>query len=46
MWMHKRSIVNREEALMAALKALASVVSTCSLRVILLSKITPRCLHA
>jgi hypothetical protein len=38
----KRSILNRETALITALNALASVVSMCSLHVILLSRIKPR----
>jgi hypothetical protein len=37
-----RSLLNREYNLMNVLKALASIVSICSLHVILLSKITPR----
>jgi hypothetical protein len=36
------SLMNREYNLMNVLKALASIVSICSLHVILLSKITPR----
>jgi hypothetical protein len=35
-------LLNREYNLMNLLKALASIVSTCSPRVILLSKIAPR----
>jgi hypothetical protein len=37
-----RSLLNREFNLMNVLKALAAIVSICSLHVILLSKITPR----
>jgi hypothetical protein len=37
-----RSFLNREYNLMNVLKALASIISICSLDVILLSKITPR----
>jgi hypothetical protein len=36
------SFFNREYNLMNVLKVLASIVSTCSLHVILLSNITPR----
>jgi hypothetical protein len=38
----KRSLLNREEIQINVLKALASIISMCSLHVILLSKITPR----
>jgi hypothetical protein len=38
----KRSLLNREQILINVLKASASVISMCSLHVILLSKITPR----
>jgi hypothetical protein len=37
-----RSLLNREEIIINVLKALASIISTCSFHVILLSKITPR----
>jgi hypothetical protein len=37
-----RSNLNREYVLMNVLKALASIISTCKLHVIFLSKITPR----
>jgi hypothetical protein len=42
MLMHIGSLLNKEFTLMNVLKALASIVSICSLHVILLSKITPR----
>jgi hypothetical protein len=38
----KRSLSNREEILINVFKALASIISICSLHVVLLSKITPR----
>jgi hypothetical protein len=38
----KRSLLKREHILIIVLKALASIISMCSLHVILLSKITPR----
>jgi hypothetical protein len=37
-----RSLLNRDYNLMDVLKALASIISICSIHVILLSKITPR----
>jgi hypothetical protein len=36
------SLLNMEYNLMNVLKALASIISICNLRIILLSKITPR----
>jgi hypothetical protein len=38
----KRSLWNREQTLIYASKALASIISMCSLHVIVLSKIKPR----
>jgi hypothetical protein len=37
-----RSLLNREYILRNVLKSLASIISTCNLHVILISKITPR----
>jgi hypothetical protein len=38
----KRSLLYRKQILINVLKALAPIISTCSLHVILLSKVTPR----
>jgi hypothetical protein len=46
MLMLNRSLLNREYVLINVLKALASIISMCSLHVIFLSKITPRYLAA
>jgi hypothetical protein len=37
-----RPLLNRKYSIMNVLKALASIISICSLHVILLSKITPK----